>query len=154
MRSADYRLFLGPIKIDNGLFSLIEIINWNDIVRSAWILKRCIIWFSGWIKERYRALALTLLSFPVVRRLEARLQDLRHSFCKQGECHQRTAAHFQNSYAVWAILTSCFRSCGSQPRSWRPPNTAHFASLLCLTHPIQVLESLLMSWWSESGVFD
>ncbi len=34
------------------------------------------------------------------------------------------------------------------------PNTAHFASLLCLTHPIQVLESLLMSWWSESGVFD
>ncbi len=34
-----------------------------------------------------------------------------------------------------------------------PPNIAHFASLLCLTHPFQVVKSLLMSWWLES-VFD
>ncbi len=34
------------------------------------------------------------------------------------------------------------------------PNAAHFACLLCLTHPVQVLELLLMSWWTESGVID
>ncbi len=42
----------------------------------------------------------------------------------------------------------------SQTRSWSLPNTAHFACLLCLTHPFQVLELLLMSWWVESGVID
>ncbi len=43
---------------------------------------------------------------------------------------------------------------GSQTRSWSLPNTAHFACLLCLTHPFQLLELLLMSWWVESGVID
>ncbi len=43
---------------------------------------------------------------------------------------------------------------GSQTRSWSLPNTAHFACLLCLTHPFQVLKLLLMSWWVESGVIE
>ncbi len=43
---------------------------------------------------------------------------------------------------------------GSQTRSWSLPNTAHFACLLCLTHPFQVLELLLMSSLVESGVIN
>ncbi len=61
----------------------------------------------------------------------------------------RAAAQFQGLCNLLIAYAS-----GSQPRSWRTPNTAHFASLLCLTHPFQVLESLQMSWWSKSGVFD
>ncbi len=43
---------------------------------------------------------------------------------------------------------------GSQPRSWRPPSPACFVWLPYQTHLIQVLWSLWMSWWVESGVFD
>ncbi len=52
----------------------------------------------------------------------------------------RAAAQFQGLCNLLIAYTS-----GSQPRSWRTPNTAHFASLL---------ESLQMSWWYKSGVFD
>ncbi len=38
--------------------------------------------------------------------------------------------------------------------SCKHPCSAHFVCLPCQTHPIQVLQSLLTSWWVESGVSD
>ncbi len=38
--------------------------------------------------------------------------------------------------------------------SYKHPCSAHFVCLPCQTHLIQVLQSLLTSWWVESGVSD
>ncbi len=38
--------------------------------------------------------------------------------------------------------------------SWRTPWPAHFVCLPNQTHPIHVLQSLLTSWWVDSGVLD
>ncbi len=38
--------------------------------------------------------------------------------------------------------------------SWRPPCPAHFVYIPYQTHPMHVLQSLLTSWWVESGVLD
>ncbi len=38
--------------------------------------------------------------------------------------------------------------------SWGPPATTYFVSLSYMTHPVQVLPILLMSWWIESGVLN
>ncbi len=38
--------------------------------------------------------------------------------------------------------------------SYKHPCPAHFVCLPFQTHPVQVLQSLLMSWWVESGVSD
>ncbi len=38
--------------------------------------------------------------------------------------------------------------------SWRTPSPAHFECLPYLTHLFHVLQSLLTSWWVESGVLD
>ncbi len=38
--------------------------------------------------------------------------------------------------------------------SYKNPCPAHFVCLPCQTHPIRVLQSLLTSWWVESGVSD
>ncbi len=54
-----------------------------------------------------------------------------------------------NIYDVLYVLLQCFPN-----RSWRTPSPAHFVSLPYQTHPNHVLQSLLMSWWVESGVLD
>ncbi len=38
--------------------------------------------------------------------------------------------------------------------SWRTPSPAHFVCFPYLTHLIHVLQSLLTSWWVESGVLE
>ncbi len=47
------------------------------------------------------------------------------------------------------IVDQCFPNL-----SWKTPCPAHFVCLPNQTHPIQFLQSLLMSWWVESGVLD
>ncbi len=48
-----------------------------------------------------------------------------------------------------SILTQWFPNL-----SWGPPATTHFVCLPHRPHPFQVLQTLLMSWWVESGVLN
>ncbi len=57
--------------------------------------------------------------------------------------------HNETDLDLHIYLMQCFPNL-----SWRTPSPAHFVCVPYQTHPIHVLQSLLTSWWVESGVLD
>lgn len=72
-------------------------------------------------------------------------------------CLHSTSALHNASWMLWVCrgngIFQSFKTVFLNHVSGEPTSTACFACLLCLLHPLLVFLSLLMSWWSETGMF-